>query len=105
MGPRRSTRLNVTISGAAPPPRGPTVAATIGEAHGTMPPKPTQAQAQAVPSKAHSTKATAQVVSLQSARAQHIAEPNQGPSPTRVARGTAHYRGPTHSRGAPSRGG
>ncbi|KAM1781705.1 hypothetical protein ACFX11_040249 [Malus domestica] len=70
MGPRRSTRLNVTISGAVPPPRvsttGSTVVATRGEVYGittttrAMPSK----QAQTMPSKAHGTKAMAQAMLL-----------------------------------------
>ncbi|KAM1213630.1 hypothetical protein ACFX2G_005104 [Malus domestica] len=67
MGPRRSTRLNVII-GAAPSLRGSTMATTAvaitvtttrGEVHGTS------TTARAVPSKAHDTKATTQVMSLQ----------------------------------------
>ncbi|KAM1864936.1 hypothetical protein ACFX14_005084 [Malus domestica] len=64
MGLRRSVRLNATISGAAPPPQvsimGTTTVAssvaTRGEVHGAF------TTARAMPSKAHSTKATAQVV-------------------------------------------
>ncbi|KAM2215189.1 hypothetical protein ACFX1X_022355 [Malus domestica] len=63
MGLRRSVRLNATISGAAPPPRVSTMGtttvatsvATRGEVHGAY------TTARAVPSKAHSIKATAQV--------------------------------------------
>ncbi|KAM1655557.1 hypothetical protein ACFX1Q_008422 [Malus domestica] len=54
MGPRRSTRLNVTISGAAPPPRvsttGTTAVATLVATHGKVHCAFTTAQA--VPSKA-----------------------------------------------------
>ncbi|KAM1212213.1 hypothetical protein ACFX2G_003864 [Malus domestica] len=74
MGPRRSTRLNVII-GAAQLLRGSTMATTAvattvtitrGEVHGTattaraVPSKLARAQTQAVPSKAHGTKATTQ---------------------------------------------
>ncbi|KAM1980396.1 hypothetical protein ACFX15_037019 [Malus domestica] len=77
MGPWQSTRLNVTISGAAPPPRvsttGTTMAATMvaicGEVHGVT------TTARAVPSKAHDTKATTQAMSFQAQR-----EPNALPS-------------------------
>ncbi|KAM1205493.1 hypothetical protein ACFX2F_006328 [Malus domestica] len=70
MGPRRSTRLNATISGAAPPPQvsttGTTAVATLvatrGEVHGAF------STARAVPSKAHGTKATAQAMSFQAQR-------------------------------------
>ncbi|KAM1991511.1 hypothetical protein ACFX15_032634 [Malus domestica] len=63
MGLRRSVRLNATISGVAPPPRVSTMGtttvatsvATRGEVHGAF------TTARAVPSKAHDTKATAQV--------------------------------------------
>ncbi|XP_068317144.1 pollen-specific leucine-rich repeat extensin-like protein 2 [Pyrus communis] len=81
MGPRRSTRLNVILRGAAPPPQGSTmgttVVATRGEVHGTtttaraVPPN----QAQVVPSKAHGTKAMTQAMSFQ---AKH--EPNTLPN-------------------------
>ncbi|KAM1536142.1 hypothetical protein ACFX1Z_015070 [Malus domestica] len=75
MGLRQSTRLNVTIGGLAPPPRVSTtgttaVIATRGEVHGTttraraVPPK----QSQALPSKAHDTKAMTQAMSLQAHR-------------------------------------
>ncbi|KAM2511571.1 hypothetical protein COP2_036698 [Malus domestica] len=65
MGLRRSVRQNATISGAAPPPRVSTMGtttvatsvATRGEVHGAF------TTARAVPSKAHDTKATAQVPS------------------------------------------
>ncbi|KAM1025466.1 hypothetical protein FF1_038552 [Malus domestica] len=61
MGPQRSTRLNATINGAAPPPRVSTTGtttvatsiATHDEVHGAF------TTAQAMPSKAHGTKATA----------------------------------------------
>ncbi|KAM1683260.1 hypothetical protein ACFX14_034436 [Malus domestica] len=78
MGLRRSVRLNVTISGAAPPPRVSTMGtttvatevtttvatevATRGEVHSAF------TTARAVPSKAHSTKATTQAMSLQAQR-------------------------------------
>ncbi|XP_048433123.1 predicted GPI-anchored protein 58 [Pyrus x bretschneideri] len=81
MGSRRSTRLNVILGGAAPPPQGSTMGttavATRGEVHGTtttaraVPPK----QAQVVPSKAHGTKAMTQAMSFQ---AKH--EPNTLPN-------------------------
>ncbi|KAM1207325.1 hypothetical protein ACFX13_008034 [Malus domestica] len=78
MGPRRFTRLNVTIGGAAPPPRVSTtrttavatLVATRGEVHGTtttaraVPPK----KSQAVSFKAHDTKAMTQTMSLQAQR-------------------------------------
>ncbi|KAM1758894.1 hypothetical protein TB2_007785 [Malus domestica] len=77
MGLRRSTRLNVTIGGAAPPrvstTRTTTVATLVAirsEVHGTtttarvVPPK----QSQAVSSKAHGTKAMTQTMSLQAQR-------------------------------------
>ncbi|KAM2557691.1 hypothetical protein TB2_014788 [Malus domestica] len=71
MGLRRSVRLNATISGAAPPPRVSTMGtttvatsvATCGEVYGAF------TTARAVPSKAHDTKATAQVVPSKFARA------------------------------------
>ncbi|KAM1405681.1 hypothetical protein ACFXTH_000458 [Malus domestica] len=78
MGPWRSTRLSVTISGVAPPLRGSAIATTCGEVHGTttttqvVPSKLARAQAQAVPSKAHDTKATTQAMSLQG---QRVAKP------------------------------
>ncbi|KAM1268110.1 hypothetical protein ACFX2G_000452 [Malus domestica] len=70
MGPRRSTRLNAKISGAAPPPRVSTMGttavatsvATRGEVHDAF------TTARPVPSKAHGIKATAQPMSLQAQR-------------------------------------
>ncbi|KAM1692893.1 hypothetical protein ACFX2K_032456 [Malus domestica] len=67
MGPRRSTRLNVILGGAAPPPQGsttgPTVVATTiatcGEVHGVttttaraVPPKQAQREPNVLPSRA-----------------------------------------------------
>ncbi|KAM2973451.1 hypothetical protein FF2_020004 [Malus domestica] len=71
MGLRRSVRLNATISGAAPPPRVSTMGtttvatsvATRGEVHSAF------TTARAVPSKAHGTKATTQVMSSKFAQA------------------------------------
>ncbi|KAM1360453.1 hypothetical protein ACFX2F_047308 [Malus domestica] len=90
MGLRRSVRLNVTISEAAPPPRvftmGTTMVATSvatrGEVHGAF------ITARAVPSKAHGTKATAQVVPSKFARARaqashSLASHTKQPAPTK----------------------
>ena len=100
MGPRRSTRLNVIIGGAASLLRGSTmattaVATTRDKVHGTtttttaraVPLKQAQAmplkQAQAVPSKAHGTKAMTQAMSLQ---AQRVAKPSHSLAPTCATR-------------------
>ncbi|KAM1060899.1 hypothetical protein ACFX2B_025228 [Malus domestica] len=76
MGPQRSTRLNVILGGAVPPPQGSTMATTEvatmaitrGEVYGST------TTAQAMLSKAHTTKATTRTMSL---HAQH--EPNVFP--------------------------
>ncbi|KAM1723626.1 hypothetical protein ACFX11_022178 [Malus domestica] len=76
MGSRRSTRLNVILGGAAPPPQGSTMATTEvatmaitrGEVHGST------TTAQAMLSKAHATKATARTMSFHAQR-----EPNTLP--------------------------
>ncbi|KAM2605773.1 hypothetical protein TB2_034530 [Malus domestica] len=73
MEPRRSTRLNVIISGVAPPPRGSTMAitvvattvATYSEVHGVTTTAQVVSSKLAMPFKAHGTKAMAQAVSLQ----------------------------------------
>ena len=103
MGPRRSTRLNMTISGTAPPPRGSTMAttamattvATHGEVLGAIP------TARAVPSRAHGTKVTAQAMSLQAQREPNaLPEPSPSLAPTCTTRQAAHSSGPACSRRA-----
>ncbi|KAM1058296.1 hypothetical protein ACFX2A_032142 [Malus domestica] len=82
IGPRQSTRLNVTIGGAAPPPRVSTtgttgvatLVATCGEVHGTttttrvVPPK----QSQVEPTKAQGTMATAQASHSRASRTEQL---------------------------------
>ncbi|KAM2866191.1 hypothetical protein COP2_022270 [Malus domestica] len=84
MGLWRSVRLNVTISGVAPPPRVSTTGtttvatsvATRGEVHGVF------TTARAVPSKAHGTKATTQAMSLQAQLELNVLPSQAKPSPS-----------------------
>ena len=116
MGPRRSTRLNVTISGTTPPLRGSTMATTVvattattrGEVHGTK--ATTQAmsfQAQGKPARAAQIQRKPNALpssspSLALTCATRRAAHSCGPACSRRA---AHFRGPVCSlRAAHSRG-